>query len=63
MLGSFISGILIPYKSFAISRKYGTVFLLISALLCVSAWVDIYYKEDFVLYDLMVAMAAGMQVI
>lgn len=61
VFGSFISGIMIPYQSFSISLGYGRVFIVVSVLLTCAALIDIFSTTEFVIYDLLVACAAGMQ--
>jgi uncharacterized membrane protein YoaK (UPF0700 family) len=61
ILGSFISGLMIPYQSFSISLGYGKVFILVSILLSISALIDIYHTSDYIFYDLLVACASGLQ--
>ncbi len=61
VFGSFISGLLIPYQSFSISLGYGRVFLLVSSILTCAAMIDILSTSSFIAYDLLVAMAAGLQ--
>jgi uncharacterized membrane protein YoaK (UPF0700 family) len=61
ILGSFISGLMIPYQSFSISLGYGKVLILVSVLLSISASIDIFSSSDFIFYDLLVACASGLQ--
>jgi uncharacterized membrane protein YoaK (UPF0700 family) len=59
--GSFISGIIIPYQSFSIHLGYGRVFILVSMILSLSALIDLMKSSDFIIYDLLIACASGMQ--
>lgn len=61
VLGSFVSGTLIPYQTFSFSYGYARVFFLVSIVLLIAASISISPSDDYRHFHYLVCLANGLQ--